>query len=188
VLDNPILQHFAVFDHRHWPTEHEALEAFGKAEINELYKHYKDFFPDTTLEGLLDTWIDLKEEISKSPGLKQRPFKSLWSHMLVTFSGEYMSVLRLVAIMLLIPLDTSEAERIFSLMNDIKTSERSSLGQRNLANLMFWHYHGRNMKAWEVPVQEILKEFHELVKGSKRGRQAHPAAAPIKYAFPLAED
>ena len=188
VLDNPILQSFAVFDHRHWPTEHEALEAFGKAEINELYKHYKDFFPDTTLEGLLDTWIDLKEEISKSPGLKQRPFKSLWSHMLVTFSGEYMSVLRLVAIMLLIPLDTSEAERIFSLMNDIKTSERSRLGQRNLANLMFWHYHGRNMKAWEVPVQEILKEFHELVKGSKRGRQAHPAAAPIKYAFPLAED
>ena len=86
-----------------------------------------------------------------------------------------------VAIMLLIPLDTSEAERIFSLMNDIKTSERSSLGQRNLANLMFWHYHGRNMKAWEVPVQEILKEFHELVKCSKRGRQAHPAAAPIKY-------
>ena len=53
---------------------------------------------------------------------------------------------------------------------------------------MFWHYHGRNMKAWEVPVQEILKEFHELVKGSQRGRHAHPAAAPIKYAFPLAED
>ena len=83
--------------------------------------------------------------------------------------------------MLLIPLDTSEAERIFSLMNDIKTSERSRLGQRNLANLMFWHYHGRNMKAWEVPVQEILKEFHELVKCSKRGRQAHTAAVPIKY-------
>ena len=94
-----------------------------------------------------------------------------------------MSALRLVAIMLLIPLDTSEAERIFSLMN---TSRR--LGQRNLANLMFWHYHGRNMKAWEVPVQEILKEFHELVKGSQRGRHAHPAAVPIKYAFPLAED
>ena len=49
----------------------------------------------------------------------------------------YTQVLRLVAIMLLIPLDTSEAERIFSLMNDIKTSERASLGQRNLAALMF---------------------------------------------------
>jgi hypothetical protein len=30
-------------------------------------------------------------------------------------------------------LDTSEAERVFSLMNDIKTSERARLGQRNLA-------------------------------------------------------
>ena len=28
------------------------------------------------------------------------------------------------------------------------------------------------MKAWKVPVQEILKEFHELVKGSQRGRHA----------------
>ena len=43
---------------------------------------------------------------------------------------------------------------------------------------MFWHYHGRNMKAWEVPVQEILKEFHELVKGSQRGRQPTPTQPP----------
>ena len=71
-------------------------------------------------------------------------------------------VLRLVAIMLLIPLDTSEAERIFSLLNDIKTSERASLGQRNLAALMFWHYHGHKLKAWQVPVEEIFKEFRAL--------------------------
>ena len=41
----------------------------------------------------------------------------------------YVYVLRLVVFMLLIPLDTSEAERIFSLMNDIKTSQRTQLGQ-----------------------------------------------------------
>ena len=33
-------------------------------------------------------------------------------------------------------------------MNDIKTSERARLGQRNLAALMFWHYHGHKLKAW----------------------------------------
>jgi len=54
-------------------------------------------------------------------------------------------------------LPTSEAERIFSLMNDIKTSERSRLGQRNLAALMFWHYHGKDLKPWQLPVQDILK-------------------------------
>ena len=70
--------------------------------------------------------------------LLKRAFKSLWPHMLTMFTSEYLYVLRLVAIMLLIPLDTSEAERIFSLMNDIKTSERSTLGRRNLAALMYY--------------------------------------------------
>ena len=79
--------------------------------------------------------------------------------MLTMYTSEYLYVLRLVAIMLLIPLDTSEAERIFSLMNDIKTSERSRLGQRNLAALMFWHYHGKDLKPWQLPVQDIIKYF-----------------------------
>ena len=39
-------------------------------------------------------------------------------------------------ISLLIPADTSECERIFSLMNDLKTAERNSMGQQNLKNLM----------------------------------------------------
>ena len=64
-----------------------------------------------------------------------------------------------VVFMLIIPVDTSEAERIFSLMNDIKTSGRSRLCQQNLAAMMIWHYHGRNMDFKNVPVCEILKEF-----------------------------
>ena len=103
--------------------------------------------------------------------------------MLVEFSAEYTFLLRMVAIMLVIPLDTSEAERIFSLMNDIKTDERSSLGQRNLVNLMIWHYYGKHLKPWEVPVQEILKEFHAMVEDKVCGRTAHTAATPIQYGY-----
>ena len=66
-------------------------------------------------------------DICKSAGLKGRTFKSLWPHMLVTFTSEFQHVLRLVVIMLLIPLDDSEAERIFSLMNDIKTTDHRAL-------------------------------------------------------------
>ena len=97
-------------------------------------------------------------------------FKSLWPHMLITFTSEFQHVLRLVVIMLLIPLDDSEAERVFSLMNDIKTAERSTLGQLNLAALMIWHYYGKSVKPWDLPVQEILKEFHGLVTDQVRGR------------------
>ena len=91
--------------------------------------------------------------------------------MLTMFTSEYLYVLRLVAIMLLIPLDTSEAERIFSLMNDIKTSERSRLGQRNLAALMFWHYHGKDLKPWQLPVQDILEYFHAMAADKVRGHE-----------------
>ena len=94
--------------------------------------------------------------------------------------GSY--VLRLVVFMLIIPVDTSEAERIrsfFSLMNDIKTSGRSRLCQQNLAAMMIWHYHGRNMEFKNVLVCEILKEFRALVGPS--GRNAHTAAAAIVY-------
>ena len=59
--------------------------------------------------------------------------------MLVQYSDEYPLVLRLVVISLLVPADTSECERIFSLMNDIKTDERARMGQKNLKNLMLWH-------------------------------------------------
>ena len=46
-----------------------------------------------------------------------------WAHALVHFADEYPIVLRLVVLMLLVNADTSECERIFSLMNDIKTAE-----------------------------------------------------------------
>ena len=85
-------------------------------------------------------------------------FHDLWARMLVQFSNEYPLVLRLVVIALLIPADTSECERIFSLMNDIKTSERESLGQEVLRNLMHWHIEGKEMALKDVPTMAILKE------------------------------
>ena len=58
--------------------------------------------------------------------------------------------------------DTSECERIFSLMNDLKTSERSLLGQENLRSLMIWHMEGKELPCSQVPVMAILKEFRAL--------------------------
>jgi hypothetical protein len=34
--------------------------------------------------------------------------------------------------------------------------QRASLSQKKLMNLMIWHYYGKAMKPWDVPVQEIL--------------------------------
>ena len=84
----------------------------------------------------------------------------------------------LVVIAMLVPTDTSECERIFSLMNDLKTAERNKLGQVNLKNLMMWHVTGKDVKSEVVPVMDILKEFRELASaGGKRTSNALGAAA-----------
>jgi len=142
---------------------------------------------------VLEQWEDLKAEIN-APTLRTLTFHQLWANMLVQYADEYALVLRLVVISLLIPADTSECERIFSLMNDLKTAERSSMGQQNLKNLMLWHIMGYKtdaegkkvkMPCCDVPVMAILKEFRSMAfeNGGTLGRKAHRAAAVPKYEY-----
>ena len=104
-------------------------------------------------------------------------------------------MLRLVVISLLIPADTSECERVFSLMNDIKTELRSRMGQQALKNLMHWHIMGSQttgaggkkvqMLCRDVPVMAILKEFRAMAfeNGGTRGRKAHRPEEVPKYEY-----
>ena len=132
----------------------------------------------------------MKAEINNSDGLKSLSFHELWARMLTSYTDEYPLVLRLVVITLLVPCDTSECKRVFSLMNDIKTAERNLLGQRNLKNIMLWHALAtkvvegkegkkeRNALAYtEVPVMAILKEWRAMA--GPHGRNAHrPVPVP----------
>jgi hypothetical protein len=98
----------------------------------------------------------------------------------VQYSDEYTLLLRLLVFSLLIPADTSECERIFSLMNDTKTSERSKMGQQNLKNLMLWHRLAKKMNIHDVPVMEILK--HHVIflwAKSPNSKMQLSAHAPI---------
>ena len=71
-----------------------------------------------------------------------------------------------------------ERERIFSLMNDLKTVERSRLSEK-LSSLMVWHVAGRTMPCCDVPILDILQEFRALA--GIRGRKAHRGHQPPEY-------
>ena len=109
------------------------------------------------------------------------------------FALKYPLALRLVALGLLIPADTSECERVFSLMNNIKTAERSRMLD-NLKRLMLWHRWSLGgacslprpvgggvewrIPCTAVPVMDIIKEWR-LMAGPK-GRTSHrPAPVPV---------
>ena len=111
-----------------------------------VFKTYKMLFPESTeLTDVQEQWKDIKMEINGNLGLSSRTFHELWQHMLIHFSDEYPDILRLVVIALLIPTVTppSASAHIFSLMNDLKTVERSRLDEK-LSSLMLWHVAGRN--------------------------------------------
>ena len=128
----------------------------------------------------------MKLLIVSSEGMMARKFHSLWSHVLIHFHETYTLVLRLVAISLILPTDTSECERIFSLMNDLKTELRNGLGQENLRNLMVWHTAAKDVPFQEVPIMEILEEFRNL--SGIRSRKAHRGTAPPKYNIRVKEE
>ena len=197
VLDDPILEAFSIFDVRKWPADKDVLKDSYIDGIKLLYKTYKIFYAEEeTEEMVLEQWEDLKAEINV-PTLRTLTFHQLWANMLVQYADEYALVLRLVVISLLIPADTSECERIFSLMNDLKTAERNLMGQQNLKNLMLWHIMGYKtdaegkkvkMPCCDVPVMAILKEFRSMAfeNGGMLGRKAHRAAAVPKYEYEAA--
>ena len=115
-------------------------------------------------------------------GLRSHKFHYMWARVLIHYSDEYPVVLRLVVIALLIPADTSECERIFSLMNDLKTAERERMGQQVLKNLMMWHSVARNLPCEKVPVMAILKEWRSMATG-ERGRKPHRPQPPVAYEY-----
>ena len=137
VLDDPVLKNMTAFDHRFWPPDSSDLEGINDEQIGVLYEAFKVFFKDEeTKDTAVEQWNDMQSAIIKAPALRSRKYYDLWSHMLIHFHEEYPLPLRLVAISLIVPCDTSECERIFSLMNDIKTSERSRMATETLKNLM----------------------------------------------------
>ena len=93
-------------------------------------------------------------------------------------------ILRLVVIALLVPADTSECERVFSLMNDLKTAERRKLSSLSLSNLMIWHFQVKDLTPEQLPVMSILKQFRDMA--GKQGRTAHKPSQPPVYDYQLA--
>lgn len=194
ILDDPVLDALNTFNHRVWPQA-SLLDGIYDDNIETLYTAFKRFFePHETLEKVIEQWNEMALEIIDHVGLMSLKHHDLWARMLVHQHDEYSLALRLVAISLILPADTSECERIFSLMNDIKTAERSRMATNNLKNLMLWHRMARklaedgslsaqHLSCYDVPVMEIVERFRAMGASGVRGRSAHRAWPIPTYAY-----
>ena len=79
--------------------------------------------------------------------LKRLPLKELYKRLLTSVEERkrYVYFLRLWCLFSLINPDTLEAERVFSLMNDVMSDLRSRMGAEVVNQIMAWHYTFKDM-------------------------------------------
>jgi hypothetical protein len=92
VLDNPILQAMAIFDHKKWPRNNDILRESWHESIELLFNTFEAFFPEgTLLDEVIEQWKELAVEINDSEGLRCRKFHELWPDVLLHYSDEYVA-------------------------------------------------------------------------------------------------
>ena len=132
-----------VLEPRNWPTGiADELDAFGIAEVKVLAEHFKDYelMDDFDLREALAEWPRIKHEAPKLAFLKFS-FRKFWTHMSVFFRDEarYPHLLKLVAVVLLVIMDTAINVRHFLYESDSHGTQESPEGQMQSSDLLNGH-------------------------------------------------
>ena len=177
-LGDPILKAACIFEHSRWPsfeTARERLEAHGDGDISKLLTHFSVLLRrlGCDCDRVEREWTRLKSFVMRDENLRALKYHELYERLFDQFSDKansqhFYNVLLIAAIVQTIAVDTSICERGFSLMNNLKTAKRSSMGTVLLRMLMTICTLGAN---WEdptkIPVAEIMEEWRAQ---AKRGR------------------
>eukprot|EP00732_Lithocolla_globosa_P002673 Lithocolla_globosa_v1_NODE_1841_length_2301_cov_3.286732.p2 type:complete len:128 gc:universal NODE_1841_length_2301_cov_3.286732:1800-2183(+) len=116
--------------------------------------------------------MNLKKLVWSKPTLSKLKHGDLYQRLLLHYREDIYQIkiiLRIVVFERLLAIDTSECERIFSLMNDIKTSTRQTLGTTKLNHLIMWKRCFGEMSSAEFDeyAYAIVERWHSISKGTK---------------------
>jgi len=105
---------------------------FADGCVAELYEHFKEPLSKAGLNGplgeLLDQWHHLIEYTKQYLQPSKTPYLCVWRHIFDSSRrNEWNMVLILVELLFAIPIFNAKVERLFSLMNRVKTNVRATL-------------------------------------------------------------
>ena len=150
LIEHSILPHTLVFQPHSWPKG-EALASYGEESVTKLFQH---FLGPLSAGGMQEVnallqWTELKISVSKymSASTQILPTSAIWQHFIVQDSVDkyFPDLLALVKICLLIPTNTADCERGFSLMGRIKTDWRCRLHASTTTSLMAINLHNEDV-------------------------------------------
>ena len=155
-----------VFEHRRWPElggddNGKELDEWGVHDISYLLDNYSNFFKGDENTKALKQWKQLKREIQGDPALRNLSFAKLWPRILRQFP-EYNLINRLVAICcIIIPVDTSGCERLFSRMNMLMQKTQARMSHETIRNLLVWYEANRVLdpEQWELALRRVVNRW-----------------------------
>ena len=127
---------FNIFDFHCWPDKaSESFKTYGDEEIEKLVQHFTPVLTEEEQENAVDQWLDLKLFVARN---MDRTLIEAYESVLNpnNATDHIRRILPLINIMLTLSPTTAECERGFSLMNGLKTQNRTSMKQDSLSSLM----------------------------------------------------
>ena len=165
----------------------EPEQAFGIEAMTKLYDLYRIPLERAGFSGslsdLLEQWESLCEYTVKYLNPQSTDYRVTWRKIFQSSRRNMWSlVLLLVELLFSLPVSNAKVERLFSLMNRIKTDSRSCLSQKTLKNLILICMEGPDsdnfnavpaMKLWSDtvkarrPNQKAKRKYKERAKKTK---------------------
>ena len=114
---------------------------FADECVTELYSHFQKPLSNAGLDGslsdLLEQWHSVIEYTTRYLSPSTTPYLRVWRRIFDSSRSEGWSMVLLLAELLFsIPISNAKVERLFSLMNRIKTDSRATLGESTLNSLI----------------------------------------------------
>ena len=134
---------------------------FADGCVAELYEHFKEPLSQAGLNGslgeLLDQWHHLIEYTKQYLEPSKTPYLRVWRRIFDSSRcNEWSMVLILVELLFAIPISNAKVERLFSLMNRVKTDARATLGESTLNNLITIRAEGPELQDYDpTPAIEL---------------------------------
>ena len=114
---------------------------FADECVTELYSHFQKPLSNAGLDGslsdLLEQWHSVIEYTTRYLSPSTTPYLRVWRRIFDSSRSEGWSMVLLLAELLFsIPISNAKVERLFSMMNRIKTDSRATLGESTLNSLI----------------------------------------------------
>ena len=190
VAENPHVVNAAiVLNTEGWERSDENGEedvTFADNCLTELYDHFKvpllNAGADGSLHDLLEQWHSLLDYSKRDLNPSRSPYLRVWRRIFDSDRrSDWSMILLLIELLFTIPISNAKVERLFSLMNRVKTDSRAALGEETLNSLTRIRMEGPKLEDYDpMPAIQLWASSATRRPNQRKRKSYRPREAAKK--------